>query len=306
MSRAQAACSHLGEIRPVKPSGQGCKECLEMGDTWVHLRECLSCGHIGCCDSSKNKHATKHFPCNRLSQVKTGAGATSMKRFWTDLGRRTSRVKPRMQRRSLLRLSRHVSPLQARRSKLCLHSWRIRNGLSSNVRHSPCVTLVIFSLLSQTNKLPLMKRVPAPLFLLLSVLVPATFGQQEQTESSRKIVNRVMPQYPAMARTMNLRGSVKAEAVVQPNGFVKSVEVKGGHPVLVRAAQDAIYKWKWAPRLTRPGSQSKSSSIPSNAVASCRVSAHLQFFALVVQNSVIVMPAQGASHSGSSFEGISC
>ncbi len=37
------------------------KECLEMGDTWVHLRECLSCGHIGCCDSSKNKHATKHF-----------------------------------------------------------------------------------------------------------------------------------------------------------------------------------------------------------------------------------------------------
>ncbi len=61
MARAQASCSHLGEIRPVKPSGNGCKECLEMGDTWVHLRECLSCGHIGCCDSSKNKHATKHF-----------------------------------------------------------------------------------------------------------------------------------------------------------------------------------------------------------------------------------------------------
>ncbi len=46
---------------------------------------------------------------------------------------------------------------------------------------------------------------------------------------------------------MNLRGNVKAEAVVEPNGVVKSVEVKGGHPVLVRAAQDAIYKWKWAP-----------------------------------------------------------
>jgi uncharacterized UBP type Zn finger protein len=56
-----AVCSHLGEIRKVKPSGQGCKECLEMGDTWVHLRECLICGHVGCCDSSKNKHATKHF-----------------------------------------------------------------------------------------------------------------------------------------------------------------------------------------------------------------------------------------------------
>ena len=46
---------------------------------------------------------------------------------------------------------------------------------------------------------------------------------------------------------MNLRGNVKAEAVVEPNGVVKSVEVRGGHPVLVRAAQDAIYKWKWVP-----------------------------------------------------------
>lgn len=54
-------CKHSKEIRDVKPSGNGCKECLEMGDTWVHLRLCLSCGHVGCCDSSKNKHATKHF-----------------------------------------------------------------------------------------------------------------------------------------------------------------------------------------------------------------------------------------------------
>ena len=54
-------CKHTKEIRDVKPGGKGCKECLEMGDTWVHLRLCLSCGHVGCCDSSKNKHATKHF-----------------------------------------------------------------------------------------------------------------------------------------------------------------------------------------------------------------------------------------------------
>ncbi len=72
-------------------------------------------------------------------------------------------------------------------------------------------------------------------------------AQQEQVEGARKIVNRVMPQYPEMARTMNLRGSVKAEALVKPNGVVKSVDVKGGHPVLVRAAQDAIYRWKWEP-----------------------------------------------------------
>jgi uncharacterized UBP type Zn finger protein len=55
------ACTHFDHLKPVKASGTGCKECLEMGDTWVHLRECLNCGHVGCCDSSKNRHATKHF-----------------------------------------------------------------------------------------------------------------------------------------------------------------------------------------------------------------------------------------------------
>ena len=45
-------CTHLDQIRDVEPSAQGCEERLQMGDTWVHLRECLSCGHVGCCDSS--------------------------------------------------------------------------------------------------------------------------------------------------------------------------------------------------------------------------------------------------------------
>jgi monovalent cation:H+ antiporter-2, CPA2 family len=54
-------CSHLDQIRPVKPKTTGCEECLKAGDTWVHLRLCLECGHVGCCDSSKNKHASKHF-----------------------------------------------------------------------------------------------------------------------------------------------------------------------------------------------------------------------------------------------------
>ena len=70
---------------------------------------------------------------------------------------------------------------------------------------------------------------------------------QGQTDIARKLVNRVTPRYPEMAQSMNLRGSVRAEAVVQPNGMVKSVEIKGGHPVLVEAAQRAIYKWRWAP-----------------------------------------------------------
>ena len=54
-------CPHLVEIRKVVPSADGCEDCLRIGDKWVHLRLCLTCGHVGCCDSSKNKHATKHF-----------------------------------------------------------------------------------------------------------------------------------------------------------------------------------------------------------------------------------------------------
>ena len=54
-------CTHLDQIQEVTPSANGCEDCLKIGDTWVHLRLCLICGHVGCCDSSKNKHATKHF-----------------------------------------------------------------------------------------------------------------------------------------------------------------------------------------------------------------------------------------------------
>jgi uncharacterized UBP type Zn finger protein len=54
-------CIHMKQIRDVKPSARGCEDCLKTGDDWVHLRMCLTCGHAGCCDSSKNKHATKHF-----------------------------------------------------------------------------------------------------------------------------------------------------------------------------------------------------------------------------------------------------
>jgi len=60
-SLERPSCSHLDQIRDVAPRTEGCEECLESGDSWVHLRLCLVCGHVGCCDSSKNKHATKHF-----------------------------------------------------------------------------------------------------------------------------------------------------------------------------------------------------------------------------------------------------
>jgi len=54
-------CSHLDQIQVRSTEKRGCEECLKMGDQWVHLRLCTICGHVGCCDSSKNKHATKHF-----------------------------------------------------------------------------------------------------------------------------------------------------------------------------------------------------------------------------------------------------
>lgn len=55
------SCTHLDQIEAVTPSSQGCEDCLKLSDTWLQLRMCMSCGHVGCCDSSKNKHATKHF-----------------------------------------------------------------------------------------------------------------------------------------------------------------------------------------------------------------------------------------------------
>jgi len=55
-------CEHLDRIRDVEPrTPDGCEECLAMGASWVHLRLCLTCGHVGCCDSSPNRHASKHF-----------------------------------------------------------------------------------------------------------------------------------------------------------------------------------------------------------------------------------------------------
>ena len=58
---SKAVCEHLGEAQEVTPSGDGCVECLQSGGRWVHLRLCEICGHVGCCDSSPNKHATAHF-----------------------------------------------------------------------------------------------------------------------------------------------------------------------------------------------------------------------------------------------------
>jgi hypothetical protein len=54
-------CQHLAQAEPVLPRTPGCEECLQTGSKWVELRVCLTCGHVGCCDSSPGRHATRHF-----------------------------------------------------------------------------------------------------------------------------------------------------------------------------------------------------------------------------------------------------
>ena len=91
-------------------------------------------------------------------------------------------------------------------------------------------------------------RIAVALFVFFSILTffpkaPA----QDSSEVSRKILARVAPQYPNIARSMNIQGSVRADVLVAANGTAKSVEVKGGHPLLGQSAQDALRQWKWEP-----------------------------------------------------------
>jgi uncharacterized UBP type Zn finger protein len=58
--RGAVACAHVDQIRDVARASRGCEPCLALGDTWVHLRMCMTCGAVGCCDSSKNTHAHRH------------------------------------------------------------------------------------------------------------------------------------------------------------------------------------------------------------------------------------------------------
>ena len=94
-----------------------------------------------------------------------------------------------------------------------------------------------------------MKRSPFFILLMLTVLAtvqPRTSSaQNEQTATGRKVITKVVPVYPALARSMNLSGAVKLEVMVQPNGEAKTIQVKGGNPLLVQSAQAAVRAWKW-------------------------------------------------------------
>ena len=64
-------CTHLNQIRITSTETHVCEDCIKTGDSWVHLRLCLSCGHVGCCDSSKNRHATKHFHSSKHPLIRS-------------------------------------------------------------------------------------------------------------------------------------------------------------------------------------------------------------------------------------------
>ena len=64
-------CTHGADIREVTPSARGCEECLKTGSRWVHLRLCRECGHVGCCDSSPQRHATAHFHDSRHPVIRS-------------------------------------------------------------------------------------------------------------------------------------------------------------------------------------------------------------------------------------------
>jgi TonB family protein len=83
--------------------------------------------------------------------------------------------------------------------------------------------------------------------LLFAVATGLAFSQTGGTGTDRKVVSHTAPVYPELAKKMHIRGTVRVEAIVRPNGTVKSTRVLGGNPVLINAAQDAVTKWKFEP-----------------------------------------------------------
>jgi uncharacterized UBP type Zn finger protein len=65
------SCTHVDAKPDPQPSGDGCEECLATGGTWVNLRLCEECGHVGCCDNSPGRHATAHFDSTRHAVIRS-------------------------------------------------------------------------------------------------------------------------------------------------------------------------------------------------------------------------------------------
>jgi TonB family protein len=93
------------------------------------------------------------------------------------------------------------------------------------------------------NRIAVVLLVVAALLMFCANHAPA----QEASEGARKVATKVVPEFPILARSLHLQGNVRANVLVAANGKVKSVEVKGGHPLLGQAAQNALSQWTWEP-----------------------------------------------------------
>jgi Zn-finger in ubiquitin-hydrolases and other protein len=98
-----SGCQHLDVVADVSASSDGCEDCLRTGDQWVHLRLCMSCGYVGCCDSSPTQHATAHWSAiaatpssGPTARARTGGGAT--RTGWASTSTSTERRRPRLTR----------------------------------------------------------------------------------------------------------------------------------------------------------------------------------------------------------------
>jgi TonB family protein len=83
--------------------------------------------------------------------------------------------------------------------------------------------------------------------LVLGIAALAPRLAVAQDTGTRKVLSRVVPVYPELARSMNISGTVKLQVTIAPNGRAKTIQVVGGHPVLAKAASDAVDKWRWEP-----------------------------------------------------------
>jgi len=95
---------------------------------------------------------------------------------------------------------------------------------------------------------PLVRMGHVALFVAVTVIFALAHARaQESTDAVRKVVVKTPAAYPTLAQSMNIRGVVKLEVRVAPNGVVKSVDVKGGHPILTQSAVTAVGHWKFEP-----------------------------------------------------------
>lgn len=92
-------CTHIQSVRTVRPQTLGCEECLIEGQSWVHLRLCRTCGHVGCCDQSLGKHATAHFHATKHPVIEgydppEGWGWCYIDEIFVDLPDQTVQIGP--------------------------------------------------------------------------------------------------------------------------------------------------------------------------------------------------------------------